>query len=86
MSKQNFVVRLPSLFTVVVCVDGTLYGFCDVHGESEKELKQHFEDIRKDITVHGDESFYVALWADEHSQSRLQSELNEATDAIRFDF
>lgn len=81
MTKATFAVRIPSTWTVILCVDGTLYGFCDMHGENKEDFVDLINDVRGDFA-----GFYNSLWADEASQRQLQAELDKATDAIRFDY
>lgn len=84
MNKQDFAVRIPSEFTLILSINGVLYGFCDAHGVTRAEVLLHFEEVRSEIE--GGVDFYDILWNDEGSQARLASEIELATDAIRFDF
>ena len=81
MTKATFAVRIPSTFSVVLSVDGVLYGFCDTHGENKEDFVDLINDVREDFA-----GFYNSLWADEASQRLLKAELDKATDAIRFDY
>ena len=81
MTKVTFAVRIPSTWTLILCVDGVLHGFCDVHGENKEDFLSLIDDVRED-SMH----FYSGLWADDASQRLLQAELDKATDAIRFDY
>lgn len=84
MNKQDFAVRIPSSSLLVLSINGTLYGFCDAHGDTRDEVLLHLAEVRQDIV--GGDDFYDMLWSDRFSQKALQEELDEATDAIRFDF
>lgn len=81
MTKATFAVRIPSTWTVILCVDGILYGFCDMHGENKEDFIDLINDVREDL-----DGFYSSLWADANSQRLLQAELDKATDSIRFDY
>lgn len=84
MNKQDFAVRIPSEFTLILSINRVLYGFCDAHGVTRAEVLLHFEEVRS--AIEEGENFFDILWNDEGSQARLASEIELATDAIRFDF
>lgn len=84
MNKQDFAVRIPSTFTLVVSINGVMYGFCDAHGDTREEIMAHLKSVRKNIE--SGSRFYDSLWNDAGSQALLKEELAKATDAIRFDF
>lgn len=82
MTKATFAARIPSSDSLVLCIDGVLLSFCDAHGETREELEEMVESIR----AQGTNSIFYVLWDDDESQARLQSQMDIATDAIRFDY